>query len=90
MIDTTDISVAVERMGELSNLLKFSAMTLMPAIDSSLIIKCVPHPLCCTAVSKSIYAALAAMMTTGPRAGSVATILPSVLARSLAKIGFKP
>ena len=50
----------------------------------------VPHPFCWTLMSKSTYTALAAMTTTGPRAGSIATIFPSVLARSLAKIKFDP
>lgn len=62
----------------------------MLAIDSSLIIKGATHPLCCTALSKSMYASLSAMTTTRPRAGSVATILPSLLARSLTKMGFVP
>jgi formate hydrogenlyase subunit 4 len=49
-------------------------------MNTSLITKRVPHPVYSTALSKSIYAALAAMTTTGPIAGSMATIFSSVLA----------
>lgn len=50
-------------------------------MNSSLITKHVLHSLYSAALSKSIYAALAAMTTTGPIAGSMATISPSVLKR---------
>ena len=90
IIDNTEISVFADRIGELSKLEQFSAKKVSPSMDSLFIVNCVCHPRSHTASSNLKYAALAAMMTTGPNAGSVATIFPNVLANSLAGSLFDP
>ena len=84
------MSVAADLMGVLSNLEQFSAKKSRPSRASLLAISFVPHPLSTTAASRSEYAALAAIITIGPRAGSVATIFPRMPASSLAAIGIRP
>jgi hypothetical protein len=67
IIDKTDMSVADDRINQLSNSEKLSTKKMRPFSDLVLIVRWVPHSLSCTTASSSMRMALdvMTMMTTG-------------------------